>query len=114
MTSQCGAHQWLSCAMAIIKEMIGEKIISGFKGTLDFYYYMGVPCVRRWPRSPGHLRSPEVMAGWAPFSYAVREWKNISPVVRRAYEELATGSGLSAYEMFIRSYMTGLYRNPIP
>ncbi|MBA7568527.1 hypothetical protein ES708_10256 [subsurface metagenome] len=100
--------------MAIITEMIGEKIISGFRGTLDFYYYMGVPCVRRWPRSPGHIRSPEVMAGWAPFSYSVREWNNLSPEVRRAYEIMAGDSGLSDRDMFMRSYMKGLYRNPIP
>ena len=100
--------------MAKIKAMIAEKIISGFKGKLDYYFYMGVPCVRRWPRSPGHVRSPAVMEQWEAFSYASREWNNLSPVVRRAYEELATGSGLTARDMFQRSYLKGLYREPLP
>lgn len=100
--------------MAIIKEMIGEKIISGFRHTLDFYYYMGVPCARSWPRSPGHQRSPKVMAGWAPFTYSVREWNNLSPEVRRAYEIMVGDSGLDARDMFMRAHMKGLYRNPIP
>lgn len=100
--------------MAIIKEMIGERIISGFKGTLDYYFYMGVPCVRLWPRSPGHIRSPAVMEGWAPFSYAAREWNNLSPAIRRTYEIMAGDSGLSGRDMFQRAYMKGLYRNPLP
>lgn len=100
--------------MAIIKEMIAEKVISGFRGTLDFYYYMGLACVRRWPRSPGRRRTPAVQAWWAPFTYAVHEWNNLSPEVRRTYEEMCTGSGLNGKDLFQRSYMKGLYRNPIP
>ncbi|MBA7493217.1 hypothetical protein ES702_03783 [subsurface metagenome] len=92
--------------------MVGEKVISGFKGTLDYYYYMGIACVRKWPKSPGKKRSPAVMAWWVPFTYAVYQWQHITPEVRRAYEELATGTGLSARDMFIRSYMKGLYAYP--
>lgn len=100
--------------MAKITEMVGEKIISGFRGSLDFYYYMGIACVRKWPSSPGHFRSPPVMAGWAAFSYAASEWNNLSPEVRRTYEELAIASGLSGRDMFTRAYMKGLFRNPLP
>lgn len=99
--------------MAIIKEMLGEKVISGFKGTLDFYYYMGVPCCRAWPKSPGSNRTPAVQAGWALFANASREWDNLSPEVRRTYEELATGSALSGRDMFMRAYMKGLYAYPL-
>lgn len=100
--------------MAKIEEMIGEKIISGFKGTLDYYYYMGVACVRLWPASPGHKRSPGVMAGWASFTYAVGEWNNLSPTLRDAYNKMAGDSGLSGRDVFSRAYMKGLYRNPQP
>ena len=100
--------------MAIIKHMLGEKVISGFRGVIDFYYYMGIPCARRWPRSPGKKRTPASMAWWAPFAYASSEWNNLSEEVRRTYEELASDTGLSARDMFTRAYMTGLFRNPIP
>lgn len=100
--------------MAIIKEMPGLKIISGFRGVLDFYYYMGVACVRRWPKSPGKQRSLGVQAGWAAFSYASREWNNLSPVVRRTYEVMSQGGALSARDIFSRAYLSGLYRNPTP
>lgn len=100
--------------MAIITEMLGEKVISGFKGTLDFYYYMGQPCVRAWPKSPGKRRTPAVRAGWAPFSYASQEWNNLSPTLRDAYNKMAGDSGLSGRDVFARSYMKGIYRNPLP
>lgn len=99
--------------MALIKHMLGEKAISGFKGVIDFYYYMGIACARAWPKSPGRRRTPSVQAGWASFSYAAGEWNNLSPEVRRAYEELATGSALSGRDMFQRAYMSGLYRYPL-
>ena len=100
--------------MAKIKAMIGEKVISGFKGTLDFYYNMGIPCVRLWPRSPGRRRAPLVEAQWPAFSYAAKEWANLSPEIRHTFEELATGSALTARDMFQRAYLKGLYRYPPP
>ncbi len=99
--------------MAVIVEMLGEKVISGFKGEIDFYYYMGVPVCRAWPKSPGKRRTPAVRAGWASFSYASQEWNNLSPEIQHAYEELATGSALSGRDMFMRAYMSGLYRYPL-
>lgn len=100
--------------MAKLKNMVAQKVIDGFKGTLDFYYYMGIACVRRWPKSPGRLRSPAVRATWGEFTYASREWSNLSPEFRRTYEELSTGSGLSGRDMFTRAYLKGLYRLPLP
>lgn len=100
--------------MAKIKHMVGQKVIDGFKGTLDFYYHEGQACVRAWPKSPGKVRTPAVMAWWAPFAYAAGEWNNLSEAVRRSYAELASGTGLSARDMFQRAYMKGLWRNPIP
>jgi len=100
--------------MARIDVMPSEAIISGFKGKLDFYYNMGIACVRKWPRSPGHKRAPAVEAQWAAFSYAAKEWLNLSPEVQRSYEELATGTALSGRDMQERAYLSGLYRYPPP
>lgn len=100
--------------MAKLLAMPHEAIIDGFKGSIDFYVYMGIPCARAWPRSPGKTRSPGVMAQWPFFSYATKEWINLSPAVQDAYNELATNSGLSGRDMQIRAYLTGLYRYPTP
>ncbi|MBA7568557.1 hypothetical protein ES708_10286 [subsurface metagenome] len=100
--------------MAKIAEMLGEKVISGFKGTLDFYYHEGQACVRAWPKSPGRERTPAVRAGWASFTYASQEWSRLSQTLRDAYNKMAGDSGLSGKDVFSRSYMKGLYRNPEP
>lgn len=98
--------------MAKIKSMVGEAVISGFKGKLDYYEHWGQACVRAWPRSPGKKRAPAVEAQWALFSTAARLWNEIPQVIRDAYERMASNTGLSARDMFTRSYISG-FKNPI-
>ena len=93
--------------MAIIKRLPSLAIIAGFKGTLDFYVHDGQACVRSWPRSPGHTRAPAVMAQWAAFATGAKSWDQMPADIRRAYEEMATDTGLSARDMFMRSYLSG-------
>lgn len=100
--------------MAKLTVMPHQAIIDGFKGSVDFYVYMGIPCARAWPKSPGQARSPAVIAQWPIFSYASKEWANLSPAVQDAFKELATNSGLSGRDMAMRAYISGLYRYPTP
>ena len=100
--------------MAKLTALPEQVIIDGYKGTIDFYVYMGIPCARAWPKSPGRRRSPAVMAQWPLFSYVAREWNNLSQTMRDAYQTLATSSGLSRRDVFTRGYLSGLYRNPLP
>lgn len=96
--------------MAIIREMVGQKIISGFKGVVDFYYYMGVPCARAWPKSPGRNRSPAVMSQWPVFTHAAELWRELSLEVRQAYKQMAVGTNLTARDLFFRGYISGTLR----
>jgi len=96
--------------MAKLKEMMGEKVISGFKGELDFYYHDGIPCVRRWPKSPGSRRAPSVQAGWTPFTAAVKAWQTLPASAKLAYGAMVAGTGLRNFDAHMRSYMAGLTR----
>lgn len=96
--------------MAVITSMPSEAIISGFKGVIDYYYYCGLACVRRWPRSPGRRRSPAVEAKWAAFSWAAANWKNLSPEVQAAYRETAGASSLSGRDLFTKSFISTYFR----
>jgi len=98
--------------MAKMIVMPNQAIIDGFKGKIDFYFWKGIPVARKWPRSPGGLRAPAVQAAWVDFVYSARAWKTLDPTIQRAYEVLATGSGLTGRDMFTRSYLTGLFRYP--
>jgi len=93
--------------MAKIKRLPSLAIIDGFKKTLDFYVHDGQACVRMWPRSPGRIRAPAVMAQWPLFSAAAKLWDQIPTDIRAAYEQMATDTGLSARDMFTRSYISG-------
>ncbi|MBA7534811.1 hypothetical protein ES705_27061 [subsurface metagenome] len=96
--------------MAKLKVLPSQDIISGLKGKVDFYVHNGIPCARRWPRSPGHLRAPAVMAQWSKFSYVAGLWSTLSPTVRDAYIAQASGSGLTGRDLFTRGYLTNIYR----
>ena len=92
--------------MAKLTSFPAADIISGFKGVVDFYVHDGVPCLRRWPRSPGKKRSPAVEAQWSPFTYASRQWSYLTEDIQYAYNKMASGTGLSGRDMFIRLYLT--------
>jgi len=100
--------------MAKLLSMPNEGMISGFRHKIDFYFHDGIACVRRWPRPPSGQRSPAVKEGWAPFSYASKEWANLSQAVKDAYIEMAGTSGLNGRDVQQRAYIKGIYRNPIP
>lgn len=91
-----------------------QAIIDGFKGTIDFYVWMGIPVARKWPVSTGKNRTPAVKAQWPLFAYASREWLNLSDTMRRAYEVMSSDTGLAGRDMQIRGYLKGLYRYQLP
>lgn len=100
--------------MAIIKEMVGKKVIDGFRGTLDYYYYKGLAVCRKWPRSQGKSQTPASVAQQPMFTYATQSWMEISPFVREAYFAIARDCGLHAKDWFMRGYINGIYKYPEP
>jgi len=99
--------------MAKLIALPEQAIIDGFRGVIDFYDYCGIPVARKWPRKIGPHRSPGVMSTWAAFTYASREWTNLSQVIKDAYNTMAGNSGLSGRDLMTRSYLGGMYRNPL-
>jgi len=93
--------------MAILKHMVAQKVISGLRGVIDYYYYMGIPCARSWPSKPAVDRNPNVRAQWPIFSNAAKLWSQVSPVVRQACEEMAVGTNLTDKDIFTRGYISG-------
>lgn len=98
--------------MAVIANLPALDIISGFKGTLDFYLWKGIACVRSWPRSPTLERTQAVQAQWPAFAKASRLWSQLSPAVQAAYVETASGSSISGRDLFVKGYISGIYRYP--
>jgi hypothetical protein len=100
--------------VAKIKKLPGLSVISGFKGTLDFYVWKGIACVRSWPRSPGHERAPAVMAQWQAFTNAAKLWMTLSPEVKDAYRQMSAGLRLSNRDVFIKFYLSAEHMSFLP
>lgn len=91
--------------MAVLANLPGLDIISGFKGTLDFYVFRGTPCCRSWPRSPGHRRSAAVEAQWPVFTAAASLWTTLDENVQQAYIRMAEDSTLTGRDMCVKMYI---------
>ncbi len=100
--------------MAKIKRLPSLNIIRGFKGTIDYYVYMGQPCARAWPKSPGKRRAASVMAQWPVFTAAASLWKQLSPEVKQVYHDFAVSTNLTGRDWFTRGYISGIYQKPPP
>lgn len=94
--------------------MVARKVIDGFRGVIDFYFYMGIPCARSWPKSPGKSRNANVIRQWPVFTTAAKLWREISPEIRQAYEDMAAVTNLTSKDMFFRGYISGTLRYYIP
>ena len=104
--------------MVKLKRLPAQHIIDGFKGSTDFYEYMGIPCARSWPRPPTEPRSLAVQAGWIPFSYINRIAASLPPLIIQAYKDMATGSNAHWKDYLTRAYIMGIEGiarlNPMP
>jgi len=98
--------------MVVLKKLPAQHIIDGFKGTIDFYVHRGIACARKWPSSPGHDRSPAVEAQWSTFTAAVQGWSVLSPDIQSEYRRWAAASSLSGRDLYIKGYISGIYRYP--
>ena len=95
--------------MAKLTALPSLEVINGFKGTIDYYLHDGVPCARKWPCSPGHFRTPAVMAGWVPFTYAAQHWTDLPLELKEAYNTMAVGTPLTGKDIFIKGYLSNAH-----
>ena len=106
--------------MAKLTALPELDIISGFRGVIDFYVnhqscdpeleMPGIPCARRWPRSPGHQRAPAVEAQWQAFSYISRAWSTLSPAIQQAYKDTAASTvKLTGRDLFTKNFLSPTY-----
>lgn len=98
--------------MVVLRGLPNQQIIDGFKKHIDFYVWMGLPCARKWPVSPGHNRTQPVEAQWPIFSTAAKLWIDLAVDVKLAYNTMAVGTPLTGRDIFVRSYISGIFQPP--
>lgn len=94
--------------MARLGVLPAEAIISMFRGTIDYYLWKGIPCARRWPRSPGPERSPTLTPAIQRLAYASWMWATLTPTVRSAYQSISSNTGLTNKDYSVRAYSKGI------
>ena len=74
--------------MAKLEALPSQGIIDGFRGSVDFYYYLGIPVARKWPRSPGKTRTPKVEATAQQFAWVQQSLKSASPAIIQSWKDM--------------------------
>jgi len=97
--------------MAKLTTLPSQDIISGLKGKIDFYLWMGIPVARKWPRSPGKRRAPAVEAQWPAWTTASRLWNLMDDEIRQSYVETAHGTNLSGRDLATKAYLSGYLKS---
>lgn len=93
--------------MATLKKMPPQAIIDGFKGTIDFYYWRGIPCVRKWPVWHPRTPTPVEATNQHSFAYCNKAWKDLPANIKTRWNEMAGGTGLTGKDHYVRAYMRG-------
>lgn len=95
--------------MARLTKLPSKAIVNKFKGTIDFYYWKGMPCARSWPRWPPRVPTAPELANQELFAYAMRQSKLLLPVIRQAYLDLCYGTPYRWQDLFCMGYICGFH-----
>lgn len=93
--------------MVVLTALPLQSIISGFRGSIDFYLYKGLPVARSWPRKPIGKRAPAVQPYINQFTYAMHLSRQLSSNIRQAYVTMASPTSLRWQDFLIRCYING-------
>jgi len=96
--------------MAKLAVLPSQDIIDGFKGAIDFYLYMGIPCCRMWPVWRSRAPHPEEKVNQDDFARINQVAISMPVEFIDAYKELAQGTPFTWKDLMVRSFMRGLWR----
>lgn len=100
--------------MARLTALPSINIIRGFKHTLDFYLWKGLPCVRSWPHTPPHRRTPATIAAAALFGSILTSYRLVAPTVLEAYQQNAKGIPRTPRDVYVSGVLGHLHERTEP
>jgi len=82
------------------------NILAGkFSGVLDFYYWKGVPVVRRWPKKFGGIMKRNQIASYQAFGEVAKRKSRMPGLLREQFRIFARGSTETWGDVFTRWMM---------
>lgn len=94
--------------MVKLLRMPNRAIVDSLKGSVDFYFWMGIPVARRWPYYPPRDPHPAEAAWQAIFGYCAGLWNQLSTLIKQRYKRMALTSSYTGRDLFMRSFLSGI------
>ena len=100
--------------MARLTALPSIDIIHGFKGTLDFYLWKGLPCARKWPYNPKSHHSQATIAAAATFGAVLKFYALLADTVLASFKEDAKDHTRTARDIFMSAKYGKLHSRTVP
>ena len=95
--------------MAKINALPSLDIINTLKGTLDFYYWKGIPCVRKWPYIPMSSRTQASLDSAHLFGQIVQGWALVGGEVKDLYTQAAADQPRTGRDLYVSGVLGNLH-----
>lgn len=93
--------------MAKLTVLPDARTIVEAKGVVDFYYWKGIPCARKWPRKASYERSAAEQAGSARFTTVAKATTGISTVMKELWIGIGASEGTTWVDVFRNNGLGG-------
>ncbi len=99
--------------MPKLDELPPLAVIVGLKGVLDFYYWKGIPCVRKWPRIPPAHRTPASLQSAALFGAIIQGYALLGGTLKTFFSEDAADQPRTGRDIYISATLGHLHEAPM-
>jgi len=82
-----------------------KQTIRKYKGLIDFYYWKGIPCARKWPDWSHPKLSAGQKASMAAFKQCMIDLKKMTPHVREMWKAFTVGKAPAWVDVYKANYM---------
>ncbi len=93
--------------MAKLKALPSLEVINVLKGTLDYYYWKGIPCVRKWPHIPHSSRTQPSLDSAHLFGVIVQGWALVGATAKALYAEAAADQPRTGRDLYVSGVLGG-------
>lgn len=91
--------------MAVITGKLNQVAVDTLSGVVDFYYWRGLLCARKWPHWPARVPYPAEKVAQERFGYCMRMWAFLPSYLQAQYRNMAVSTGVTARDIFARAYL---------
>lgn len=99
--------------MPKLDELPPLAVIVSLKGVLDFYYWKGIPCVRKWPRIPPAHRTQASLQSAALFGAVIKGYDLLGATLKIFFNEDADDQPRTARDIYISATLGHLHEAPM-